>query len=226
MSWQSQDWVQDDSNFYGYPTPRLSDIVYEFNVNDIYCTFKVENNVFYGYPHPVFGVAPEFDVEKIYHYFQMSNGFYGYPAALGITYVPLGAFMGCSSISEITCPESVYEFGTHTFYETSIDEITISPDSKYDVTTFPADCTILYYQCTTNISTVLSGVEFTLNSNPYDTVKQYSLSITVNNKVTRTLKNYTVDADTSTVTGAKTGYIKAKTSGITLGSFVYSVISE
>lgn len=156
----------------------------------------------------------------------MSNGFYGYPAALGITYVPLGAFMGCSSISEITCPESVYEFGTHTFYGTSINEITISPDSKYDVATFPADCTILYYPCTTNISTVLSGVEFTLNSDPYDTVKQYSLSIIVNNKVTRELKNYTVDADTSTVTGAKTGYIKAKTSGITLGSFVYSVVSE
>ena len=29
MSWQSQDWVQDDSNFYGYPTPILSDIVYD-----------------------------------------------------------------------------------------------------------------------------------------------------------------------------------------------------
>ena len=226
MSWQSQNWVQDDSNFYGYPTPRLSDVIHEFDTSDIYLAFKVENGVFYGYPHAVFGVAPKFNVEKIYHYFQISNSFYGYPAALGITFSPLGAFMGCTGISEITCPESVYEFGTHTFYESSLSEITISPDCIFYDTTFPDDCTISYYPFTTNISSQLPSILNTYcfdDDKLVDEVDNKNLTITVNNKTTRNLENYIItDIDTSKEYTNVRGAIVGKSSLDDLGYFRYT----
>lgn len=221
MPWQSQDWVQDDSNFYGYPTPRLSDIVYEFDVNDIYCAFKIENNVFYGYPHSVFGVAPEFDVEKIYHYFQMNNSFYGYPAALGITYEPLGSFMKCTNLQSIQLPESVYELGTHSFFESGLQDVLLAPDCMYYNTTFPAGCTISYYPVTTTVS---QSLDFTLGqdiSNYLD--GEY---ITVNNTITRSLINAYLDVDTSQLATDKTGYIRNKYTNNIIQTITYNVTSS
>ena len=125
MSWSYQDWKQDDDIFYGYITPLKSAEYDQFDINEVFCGYKIDSQ-FYGYPHTVYGVAPKFDVSKVYHYFECNDAFYGYPTALGITFNPLGAFMGCTSLTSITIPESVYEFGTHTLFQSGIDSITIS----------------------------------------------------------------------------------------------------
>ena len=157
-SWQSQDWVQDDDYFHGYVTPRLSQQIEPPSTSKIYCNFHITSGVFSGYPYPDGGNVYAFDVNKAYHPFEMNNVFYGYPAAWGITFEPLGAFMNCTNLTSIEVPESVYELGPHTFFQSGLESVTIPIDCIFYETTFPDGCTISYYPFTTNISTQLPNI--------------------------------------------------------------------
>ena len=221
MSWSYQDWKQDDDVFYGYITPLKSAEYDQFDINEIFFSHKIDSQ-FYGYPHTVYGVAPKFDVNKVYHYFECNDAFYGYPAALGITFNPLGAFMGCTSLTSITIPESVYEFGTHSFYKSGIRSITISPDSVIYDNTFDANCTISFYSFTVSSP---ETVDLYINQTDLD-ADYLNLDITINGKVTRKLKNVYIDADVSEIGQGKTGYIVAKYTGCRLIQITYNVIPK
>lgn len=224
MSWSYQDWKQDDNIFYGYITPSKSAEYDQFDIDEVFFSHKIDSQ-FYGYPHTVYGVAPSFDVNKVYHYFECNDAFYGYPAALGITFNPLGAFMNCSSLTSVNIPESVYEFGAHSFYRSGIDSITISPDSIFYNTTFPEDCTISYYPATTNVSSKIPGV---LEFYCFDDEKVKSiasdndLEITINNKTTRPIREDMIKIDVDEVKTDAQAYIVGSSSNIQLGSFEYS----
>lgn len=221
MSWSYQDWKQDDNVFYGYITPLKSAEYDQFDLTEVFCGFKIDSQ-FYGYPHTVYGVAPSFDVNKVYHYFERNDAFYGYPAALGITFNPLGAFMGCTSLTSITIPESVYEFGTHSFYKSGIRSITISPDSVIHENTFDVNCTISFYSFSVSSPEI---VDLYLGQTNLD-VDYLNLDITINGKVTRKLKNVYIDADVSEIVQGKTGYIVAKYTGCRLCQVTYNVIPK
>ena len=221
MSWQSQDWVQDDNYFDGYVTPKRSQEVSIFDVNDIFCSFSVNSGIFYGYPCSIAGNINLFDVDKVYHYFQMNNSFYGYPAALGITYEPLGSFMRCTNLQSIQLPESVYELGTHSFFESGLQDVLLAPDCMYYNTTFPAGCTISYYPVTTTVSQPL---DFTLGQDISNYLNgEY---ITVNNTITRSLINAYLDVDTSQLATGKTGYIRNKYTDNIIQTITYDVTSS
>lgn len=220
MSWSYQIWKQDDDIFYGYITPLKSAEYDQFDVTEIFCGFKIDSQ-FYGYPHTIYGAAPSFDVSKVYHYFECNDAFYGYPAALGITFNPLGAFMRCTSITHITIPESVYEFGSHSFYESGISNVTISPDSIIYQNTFNSDCTISYYPSTTNIPQTLDLALYQKT----DIQSIYpNASININNKIERELKNVICNADTSQVSSEyKQASITGKYTGANITTFNYTV---
>lgn len=219
MSWQSQEWVQDDDYYYGYVSPKLSQPLEEFDVNNIFPDFIIEPNVYYGYPHNVVaGDTIEFDVNKVYHYFEINDDFYGYPAALGIVYEPLGAFMNCTSLLEINIPETVYQFGSHSFFNSGLESVTISPDAMFYNTTFPEDCVISYYPVTTTIQT---PVDFIL----YQDVESLNINatITINNKVSRTLTQAYYDVDVTEVASGKTGYVRRKSTDVIIQPITYNV---
>ena len=225
MSWSYQDWKQDDDIFYGYITPLRSAEYYQFDATGVFCGFKTDSQ-FYGYPHTVYGVAPSFDVNKVYHYFECNDAFYGYPAALGITFNPLGAFMNCTNLTSLEIPESVYELGPHTFFQSGLESTTISPDCIFYDTTFPSGCTLSYYPFTTNISSQLPNI---LNVYCFEGDKlvneiySKNLTITVNNKITRNLENYLLaDVDTSKEYTNVRGAIVGKSSLDDLGYFRYT----
>ncbi len=220
MSWSYQIWKQDDDVFYGYITPLKSAEYDQFDVTEIFCCFKIDSQ-FYGYPHTIYGVAPSFDVSKVYHYFECNDSFYGYPAALGITFNPLGAFMRCTSLRHITIPESVYEFGSHSFYESGLDAVTISPDSIIYQNTFNSDCTISYYPSATNIPQTFDLARYQKT----DIQSIYpNASININNKIERELKNVICNADTSQVSSEyKQASITGRYTGATITTFNYTV---
>ena len=220
MSWSYQIWKQDDNIFYGYITPLKSAEYDQFDASDLFCGFKTDSQ-FYGYPHTIYGVAPSFDVSKVYHYFECNDAFYGYPAALGITFNPLGAFMRCTSLTSITIPESVCEFGSHSFYESGIDAVTISPDSIIYPNTFNSDCTISYYPCTTNIPQTFDFVLYQKT----DIQSIYpNARININNKIERELKNVICNADTSQVSSEyKQASITGKYTDVNIATFNYTV---
>ena len=221
MSWQSQAWVQDDDYYYGYVSPRLSQPLEEFDVNNIFPDFIIEQNMYYGYPYNVVaGDTIEFDVDKIYHYFEINADFYGYPAALGIVYEPLGAFMGCENLSTITIPETVYELGTHSFYQSGLESTTISPDCMFYSTTFPEDCVISYYPATTTIQTPIDFILYQDTNIPINT------TITINNKVSRTLTQAYYDVDVTEVASSKTGYVRRTGTNVVIQPITYNVIIQ
>ena len=246
MSWESQDWVQDDSNFYGYPTPKLSDLSYDFDTSDIYCYFKIEQGVFYGYPHSVFGVAPDFDIDKVYHYFQLSDNFYGYPAALGIAYEPLGAFRNCSNLTDVTLPDSIVEIGDYSFSNcTSLSEISIPPSCTYigygafsgtDLSELivPPDVKIMYNSvpdgcdlqaCPHTISGISSSTNilYELNENPVDKLLALGITVNMSGGISRQVNEIITDATTDTLKSNQTAHAKFKYTGLEISSYTYSV---
>lgn len=225
-SWQSQDWVQDDDYFHGYVTPRLSQQIEPPSTSKIYCNFHITSGVFSGYPYPDGGNVYAFDVNKAYHPFEMNNVFYGYPAAWGITFEPLGAFMNCTNLTSIEVPESVYELGPHTFFQSGLESVTIPIDCIFYETTFPDGCTISYYPFTTNISTQLPNILNTYcfdDDKLVDEINSKNFTITVNNKITRNLENYILaDVDTSEEYTNVRGAIVGKSSLDDIGYFRYT----
>lgn len=60
--------------------------------------------------------------------------------------IPIGAFSDCTSLTEITIPESVKYIGPYAFYNTKLKKIKIASSCKYYDTSFPKDCEIEYYE--------------------------------------------------------------------------------
>lgn len=60
--------------------------------------------------------------------------------------IPIGAFSDCTSLTEITIPESVKYIGPYTFYNTKLKKIKIASSCKFYDTSFPKDCEIEYYE--------------------------------------------------------------------------------
>ena len=246
MSWESQDWVQDDSNFYGYPTPKLSDIDHEFDIDNVYCFFKIEQNVFYGYPHSVFGVSSAFDVNNIYHYFQMSDLFYCYPAALSISYNPLGAFMNCSSLTDVNIPDNIEKIGDYSFLNcsslseisipigctyigysafsgTDISEITVAPDIKIMYNSLPDGCDLQAYPHTISGISSATNITYSINENPIDKLLSLGITVTMGDGISRQVEELITDATTDTLKSNQTAHAKFKYTGLDISSYTYSV---
>lgn len=60
--------------------------------------------------------------------------------------IPIGVFSDCTSLTEITIPESVKYIGPYAFYNTKLKKIKIASSCKYYDTSFPKDCEIEYYE--------------------------------------------------------------------------------
>lgn len=218
MSWQSQDWCQNDDNFHGYITPNKGPLVNVFNVNKVFPTFKRTQDYLDGYPYPSQNMRSYvFDIHKVYRPFEINDLFYGYPSTTGAVFKPLGAFYNCTNITNITTPETIYEFGTHTFYGSGISDITISPDSIVYYNTFPKNCNVSYYPATTDMQSPINLILY------QDTDININANITVNGVTTRPLRNVYLDVDVSQVASGETGYVRGKYTNSIIQSITYNV---
>lgn len=59
---------------------------------------------------------------------------------------PIGAFCNCTSLTNVSIPESVNYIGPYAFYNTKLKKIKIASDCKYYDTSFPKDCEIEFYE--------------------------------------------------------------------------------
>lgn len=59
---------------------------------------------------------------------------------------PIGAFCNCTSLTNVSIPESVNYIGPYAFYNTKLKKIKIASNCKYYDTSFPKDCEIEFYE--------------------------------------------------------------------------------
>ena len=232
-------WGHDSSHFNDFPVPLdCVDYPTAFNRSETYCPWIFDDEI-NGFPHTVEDICPAFDVNDSYTEWKLdSDIFEGFPISKAINDIArMGAFIDNENLTSVKIPITTTHVGPYSFYNTGLTTAKIPPDCYKYPYSFPDDCTVSYYNSALNAYPNL--IELNLYDTEAQVREKIALNLTVyegpignlGDSVIRSIP-YTVDAiNTSTITSGvprnswlrcKDWWTRANTTGGAMFSYLVS----
>ena len=147
--WQNGNWISYSDYETEYPVPVASKFLDVFDIDRIYSNWTYYQDYDEQCPVPTASKRIlKFNLAGIYSDWNILTQNYEYPTPKCYDLHRMGAFTGVSSITSMILPLQTYKLGKYTFYNSSLEEITIVPDCIYYEFTFPQNCTLNFYTVT------------------------------------------------------------------------------
>jgi hypothetical protein len=179
-NWESAIFASSDDVINGYPFPKDSHSVVEFDIYRVYSVWEQDVDVLSNYFYP--GTPPcVFDITKVYSNWNLvDSDLFGYITPNNVYLYKSGAFAHTTGIQSITFPLSVKKLGYYTCYKSAIEDVTISPTCIAYDTTFPDNCTFTYYSGEINsVSFPISPIEFFVGDDYEEALAGTVVNVTV-----------------------------------------------